>query len=900
MKRAKIILFLVFLISLSAYAQKKKKKDEPYSFAGRTYHNTTARYNGYFNARMLMKENLATIQEEVETDYDKLLEFYPSVNEQKAQGITPDMDIIIEKTNKVIDKHLKSKWVDDCYLLMAKAYFLKGDHEKAIESIHFITSEYHHNKELEAKRKKKKKKKKRYKRPKPGQKRGQEPEKPFVEALLEKHKITHQPVYYEAIILLIQIYLKQENFYKAEAVYEFVRNDQDVPEYVKDDMKLIQAHLYIQKEEYQKAIRPLQETIAITNQKKTKSKYTYVLAQLHQLTGNNKQAISEYKNVLKLNPDYELAFNAKLSIAKTFEKRAGISYKQVMQELESLAKDEKNSDYLDEIYYMMGMISLQQGREEYAMKHFKNSISASTVNAKQKGKSYLAIGKLHYENSNYDAAHVYYDSAMTYLPTDIEGIQEEKEIADNLSAYHTQSNIIYTEDSLQRLALLPEAELDEFIDNLIDMKIEELEEAQAQKELEEANLANQKTNTGLRTVNTSRKVKFYFYEESIRTKGMQTFINKWGNRKLEDDWRRKDKTSSNGDGGDQEEVDEYAIAEESILDREQYYQNIPLTPEKLKASNTKMEAAHLKLAVIYKDDIENQNEAIDILLSYIDRFPKGDYLLEAYYYLYLLYGETNKPDKAKIYKDLILRKYPNSEIAKVIKGTRKDSSNINNDESSYASVFDLYHSKQYQEAITAAEQLKQTDSENSYIVKVLLIEAMAYGQLSRFDDMIPKLESIIENYPSSREAKRADGILNAISNKQKIQKSQDDPTSIYVFRPNEKHYYCVSLDNELARSNNVSVLLSNFNLKMHRLEEYKISTLNLGDEYTLVSVKSFKDMEAANTYLKTIKNEKSLFENIPPTQLRSFVISDNNFKKLMKLVKLEEYMEFFENYYEGE
>ena len=843
---------------------------------------------------MLLKVSLEKIQEDIQNDYDQILEFYPTLSGKNAQSISPEMDIIIEKTNKVIDKHPKSKWVDDCYLLMARAYLLKSDFTNAIESIHFITSEYHANKQL---LKKKRKKKKRSKRKKSTYKKGQVEEKPMVEVLLEKYKITHQPVYYEAIILLIQIYIEQTNFYKAEAVFEFVRNDTNFPEFIKDDIKLIQAYLYIKKTEYDKATKPLQEAILLTKRKKTNSKYTYILAQLYKESGNNKRAIKEFNNVLKLNPEYELAFNAKLSIAKTFEKRAGISIREVRKQLESLAKDEKNIDYLDEIYYTIGMISLEQGREKEALINFNKSITANTINAKQKGKSYLKIGEMYFEESNYKIAHMYYDSAVTYLPKDMKSypIIEERSLI--LKKLYAQTNTIYVEDSLQELALLPELELDEFIDNLIDEKINQLEEEKAQQEFLEASNANTNKNSGLVFGSTNKKkVNFYFYNEDIRTKGMQNFISTWGNRKLEDNWRRSDK-SSGVDIQVDEEDEEYLIAEDAILDREQYYKNIPLTPEQLEKSNEKMIIAYVKAAVIYKDDLKNSNEAIDLLIELIERYPDSDQLLEAYYYLVLLYNDNNQQGKAKIYKDLILQKHPTSEIATFLRGTKKESKK-EIDDSDYLNIYNLYLSRSYSEVIESSN-LYLNSEKQAFRAKIMLLKGLSYGQTKDYKTMIPILEEILSLYPKSDEGLRSEGILNALSNKKKVQQSDNDPEGIYVYRPKETHYYCVAIDNELSKTNNLSVEVSNFNQKVHRLEDFKISTLSLGDGYSIVTVKSFSGEDKALSYFETIKNEKTLFKTIPPSKLNSFLISENNFKKLMSLGELKEYMEFFNKYYKN-
>ena len=181
----------------------------------------------------------------------------------------------------------------------------------------------------------------------------------------------------------------------------------------------------------------------------------------------------------------------------------------------------------------------------------------------------------------------------------------------------------------------------------------------------------------------------------------------------------------------------------------------------------------------------------------------------------------------------------------------------------------------------------------------MLLKGLSYGQTKDYKTMIPILEEILSLYPKSDEGLRSEGILNALSNKKKVQQSDNDPEGIYVYRPKETHYYCVAIDNELSKTNNLSVEVSNFNQKVHRLEDFKISTLSLGDGYSIVTVKSFSGEDKALSYFETIKNEKTLFKTIPPSKLNSFLISENNFKKLMSLGELKEYMEFFNKYYKN-
>ena len=105
------------------------------------YHNTTARYNAYYYARIKLKETEDELTEATKDDYTRLLPVYPySI---KAGGAsTADMDSIIRQLTIVTKLHPKSKWVDDCYFYIGKAYYFKGDYESSLLTFQYIAANF--------------------------------------------------------------------------------------------------------------------------------------------------------------------------------------------------------------------------------------------------------------------------------------------------------------------------------------------------------------------------------------------------------------------------------------------------------------------------------------------------------------------------------------------------------------------------------------------------------------------------------------------------------------------------------------------------------------------------------------------------------------------------------------
>src|SRR5947207_1728379 len=98
-----------------AVAQKKGKKKS--SFLKETYHNITARYNGYFNACNRLRDGAKKLALSHVDNYGEILSVFKLGDESKAKAVNTQFEETIKKSSVVIQHHETSKWVDDCYLL---------------------------------------------------------------------------------------------------------------------------------------------------------------------------------------------------------------------------------------------------------------------------------------------------------------------------------------------------------------------------------------------------------------------------------------------------------------------------------------------------------------------------------------------------------------------------------------------------------------------------------------------------------------------------------------------------------------------------------------------------------------------------------------------------------------
>ncbi|MFQ5447922.1 MAG: tetratricopeptide repeat protein, partial [Saprospiraceae bacterium] len=154
------VLVIALVLIISGCVTQKSKED--IGVIGKAYQNTTARYNGYYNAGLLLDESRLALEDQYQDNYSHLLPIYKYVEANNPKAVADDLDEAMKKVSVVVNLHRVSQWTDDCYLLLGQAQFLKQDYETAEETFEFMTAEFHPNvvAEREAKAKAKKNRKK--------------------------------------------------------------------------------------------------------------------------------------------------------------------------------------------------------------------------------------------------------------------------------------------------------------------------------------------------------------------------------------------------------------------------------------------------------------------------------------------------------------------------------------------------------------------------------------------------------------------------------------------------------------------------------------------------------------------------------------------------------------------
>lgn len=886
--------FAVIVIVFSSCSTRKN------NVLSRSYHGTTTHYNYFFNARERVKQGAQTLASSQEDKYDHVLSVFKIGTAAQAKSVFSDMDEAIKKSSIAIQRHSiyakskkdpklaeRNKWIEDCYLLIGQAQFYKHDFWTAIETFQYASAEYK-----------------------------------------EGH------VRYDALIWLTRSYLELGKVTDAEYLLDYLKNEKNFPIRLKGDYAATAADFYLQRNNIPKAIEEMGHAAAYTKKKDTRARYYFILGQLLQKQDSLKPAFSAYTKVIRLNPPYELAFNARIRRARCFDANS-IDAEQVKRELGKMLRDEKNKEYLDQIYYALAGIAQQEKNEKEAIEYLNLSVASSKSNANQKALSYKSLGDIYYARPDYVPASDYYDSCITSLSNEHPDYYEILQRRNSLERLVKNLKIIMLEDSLQGLSRLSETDRAAKIDELISHETAEQDRIKKEKEekqrmeeqqvLEEKQLKSQPRN--FRQPSIAQQGAWYFYNPASISVGVKEFMKKWGFRKLEDNWRRADKesvvSSQEEDNTSSSSVDSLADSQKSMQDsiakldagerKKAYLLSIPKSDAQLKESNTKLTEAYYNVGIIYKEQLGNFAESVKSFETLDSHFPDNKYKLPSYYNLYRLYIALNDSAKAERYKDYLLKNYPESEYSKLILNpnyfadAKKKSAVL---QIFYENTYRAYLNGQYADVIdrkTLADTLFPRN--NPLAGKFALLKAMAIGKSQSLDNFELALRDVIRSFPKDTVSVRANEILvfvqahkgqtttgDSLQNNKQVNEVID--SLAYSYAPESPHLFLIlTLLNGNMNINDVKNKLTSFNNINFKETNLKVQNGNLDLNWKYVSVSGFNNKESAMAYFTSISNDNNLKLLLNENSTQFFVISPTNLTQLAQSKDVQKYAMFFQNKY---
>lgn len=669
--------------------------------------NLTAHYNILYNAGELVNESERNIKQAYTDNYDRVISVYKEPSEILSQPELKKLDDAIVKANTIANEKSLSKYVDDAYFLIGKANHFKSNFFNAVEFFNYVYNNY------------------------PSQK-----------------EIRQASLAWKARSLIASDRIEEAEA-AIDSALKYIRTEKKSVA----DIYAICAQLHIYAHQDIEAIKLLKLAIQNTKIKQNKIRWTYLTAQLQEINEQHQEALLNYSRVLKSNAPFDMAFNANLSRINLESKLSGDSTDRIRL-ITALLKDEKNKDFTDQIYYQIANSFEDAGQTEKAIENYKISVTKSTKNQNQKGQSYLQLAEIYLKQSDFLNAKAYYDSTLTALPNVHPDYALIKKKADNLELLADRLATIAREDTLQVIAGLSESEREQKIESLIKQ-----EEQKAKLRLEQGNISAAPQNQTNGNVGDS---KFYFNNATALELGMADFKKRWGNRKLEDNWRRSQKSAEdmtsiplpeqNGIANPFLQLSSTSVSINTDSLRRSFLESIPLTNQKKNLSDQKIASAMYDVANYYKDVTLDTAEAVKTYEQLLKRFPNYSSKQAVYYNLYRLYLNVNQL-RSDEYKNILLNQYPDSPFARIILDPEYNQKNDENQlafNRLYNEAYDRYTEKKYTEVISSIDKFISGNTIKSSSAQLDYLKALALGHTQKLDQLETAFREIIKTYPEEK------------------------------------------------------------------------------------------------------------------------------------------------------
>ena len=822
----------------------------------------TARFNIYFNGYENFKEGLVKISTNHKDDFGEIIKVFEYSDPSTPSYCSSDMERAIQKASKLIslksmtakpeiddrndisakekellDRKEYNDWVDDSYFLIGKARFYKHEFKEAAALFEYCIS-----------------------------------------------TANDPDIKTEATIWRARVHNETANYIESLRILSELGITPESPKSIQSMYNSTMADLFVKQKRYSEAIDPLRSAVDQSSGKRTQYRLTFLLAQLYEQTGDGVRATTCYNKVIKMRPPYEVEFYARIKLPGVLDVKT-MNTQEIKRELEKMLKDSKNTDFQDQIYYALGNLSMREGNEEEAIGYFRLSASAPSINQNQKSRSYLALADYFYEKPDYIQAGKYYDSAMFFISEKYPDYQVLKAKSQNLNILVSELIIIQTEDSLQNVAAMSESDRNALISKLIAQATRDESEGKTSDYADRYNMGQFYENERRSQNQIDQEGKWYFYNQSALAFGRTEFRRRWGDRRLEDNWRRSNKSIvAIMQDEEQKETNQQDIDTSSAkLDNknpEFYLQNLPLNDSLLAVSDEKIVNAMLNVGKAYAERINDPNKATETWEALKERYPEDELVPEALFYLYRVNKDINSA-RSETYRQELLSAHPESEFARILSDPdyyEKKMAEIKMAEGLYQKAYNLYTAENFNETIAVVDDALIRFPQDNLAPKFMLLRAYCVARLSDERGFKEELNKLMKAWPESDEGKKAGEIAAYLNQKipeLKVEEDRQIAQELYVADITKNHLFALVIADPAFNINLATFDVISYNIDNFTNKNYKTEGNLVDNKFIIITVSGFSDYQTALDYYNGFLVEKFV-RNTSGTMMYSFLINDDN------------------------
>ena len=897
----------------------------------RSVHAFKARYNTYFNGHEAYKEGVLLQEQGNRDNFTEVIPLYVTGNKATVKIGTGNFDRAVEKSQKAIKMHSITKrpewnksrpktakdriWLSQkeynpflwrAWFMMGEAQFRKGEYMEAASTFAYIQRLYFSKPNLVAR----------------------------------------------ARLLEARCYAEMEWFYDAEDLISRAQRD-SFPDNLEPLKASVLGDMQLRQKQYPEAILNIEKALKGEHRNLPKTRMYLLLGQLYHRIGHDPEAYRYFKKVIRRNPPYELEFNARIQMSEAMSKNQS---KQIIRKLKAMAKNPKNKEYLDQVYYAIGNIYLSKGDTTHAIWAYKDGVEKSTRNGIEKGVVLLHLGQLYWNREKFVDAQKCYSQAFGLLDKDHDSyreVDERSKILDELLPY---ASAVELQDSLQMMASLDSVTRMEKIKKTIE-ELKKKEKEEEKKAMEAANpQANQGrqrpggvVQQGVGNRNAQQTAVWYFYNPTAVAAGKAEFERKWGKRELADDWRRNNKTVLN-DFNEEELTDSVLAAKDSIAamedsiyqankgkkqsraekdsikaeeyandpHRPEYYlKDIPFTEEQMAASNAALVEGLYGAAIIYKDRMDNFPLAERTFQRILLNFPDFQKMDEIYYNMFQLYSRMERRDDAEDYKQRLIAEYPDNEHGKLIADPDfefKGRYGKQIEDSVYQDTYDAFKFSDYHTVIRNSQEMAEEYPEGANRARFMFLEALSKLELGDREHFMADLRTIVEKYPQSSVSELAGLYVKGLKEGRLLQGGKFEMGSIWerrrglfdeadslandsTFSPekNANFVFVIAYERDAIDENQLLYEMARYNFTAFTVRNFDIAS-EKGDGIDMMQVRTFLNYDEAYIYMHRLFNNADMAYKLQG--LKCFIISEENLKKLMKGLSFADYFDFYDEHFD--
>lgn len=827
------------------------------------YHNTTGHFNGYFYAKEKTREVEKQIAKSLDDDHNQILRLFPKLDTNLAKSYKKDTEEIIKMASISIQRHPNSRWVDDNYLLVGLARLYDCDFLNAVQTFKYVNT-----------------------------------------------KSQDMDLRHQALVHLIRTFTENNEQAKAEEAFRFLEKEKLSKTNAKN-LNLEKAYYYQIQGDYDHMVQSLTKADSLLTTADRKGRIYFIIGQVYQKMGFSAEAYNYYRKCLGTNPEYEIDFYARLNMAQVARLDNRKNVRLIHKQFEILLKDSKNREFRDKIYFELGEFERKQGNTVSAIDQYKLSAHAGS-NKRIQANAYLRIGQLYFDSLKYfSLAKSYYDSAMTSLPKDFENYENIKKRHEVLGEFVQYTETIQWQDSLLVLSVLDSAVLRSKIDSIYASKEKLQNGKKKKKKKSDDNVTGGTLNNSFYQTESTSTTDWYFGNASAMASGQSEFQRIWGNVALEDNWRRSTRTAApdlainttTGSTGDKgipltapNVKPNQSPAEVAFLKLDE---QLLKTDSARKQALSKIEESYFKLGDLYYFKLAEKDNAEASYQKLLDRFTHSRFKPEVLYKLYLIHKERGDA-RAEALAQNLKDEFPGSTYTKILLNPdylKETSVAQEKQKMIYKSAFADFQKNNLrgaQEKIKSAKDLGET----AFTSQLDLLQILIVGKTEDISRYQYELGEYIKKFPDAPTHAYAETLL--ASSKSFQEKAERSKGIRFVASFDEPHYFVVVHKIQDKASTLIVDEMEKFNSSFYKGKKLETSNLIFNDQYALTFVGNLSSKEDALEYFNRFKTQLSNARPFSMLNFHNFVITKDNFNIFYRNKALDEYLSFFDRYYQKE